>query len=125
MRGKIMVEGNLSGLTKLDKNDKRVETLNKKLEEVLAADEKYGLQEFFKGLKRDKSLTVSLRDIKDDSDAWYFPHDEHLKEGTVYKGEMEHDQRHGFGVLISDAGDFYIGQCQNNMAHGLGFFMHK
>ena len=121
---KRMVESNLPALEKIDKNDKRVVSLNKKLDEVLASHY-YGLEAFFKGLKRDKKLTESLRDIKDDSDAYYFPADEHLREGTIYKGEILYDQRHGFGVLMSDTGDFYIGQCENNKAQGLGFFMHR
>ena len=110
---------------KIDREDKRVMDLNEKLKMVLAKDDYYGLQAFFKGLIGEKGLMASFRDIQDNSDTWYFSSDEYLKVGTIYKGELSNFQRHGFGVLMSENGDFYIGQSENNKAQGLGFFMHR
>ncbi len=42
-------------------------------------------------------------------------------EGGVYKGDFEHDRRHGCGVYTSNQGERYEGEWKDDKKHGKGY----
>lgn len=48
-----------------------------------------------------------------------------LCEDGKYAGEVENNQRHGFGEILMKNGDSYYGEWKNDKFHGLGSYLSK
>ena len=48
-----------------------------------------------------------------------------LKDGTIYRGEMEDDEYHGHGRIDYPNGNYYEGQFQTSHYHGYGRIFYK
>lgn len=109
------------GPEKLKEDDHRVSVLNDKIKEA-KADNEINLQTFL------KSYETELHGL-DSCESWFYVNDPAFNSDAVYKGSMGISSdpycREGFGAVLSTNGDFYIGQCKGNNAHGTGLFMHK
>ena len=115
----------------LGKESEKAEPINEKIAELIADYPIWKLSDFFRPIPNFRTLKILWQDIKANNDAFEFSYDNYYKCECVYFGQVEEKWfgkyvlRHGFGALMTEFGDFYIGQWEDGKAHGLGFFINS
>lgn len=107
----------------LDPNDPRVSEIDKRIDQV-NSDTFLDLKTYFKTV----NASIDVDALKK-HDAYCYGKDSLVETdlSSIYKGSFGPDNhiRQGFGALLIVNGDFFIGQCKNNLANGAGVLIKK